>query len=516
MDKLQQSRRPARRPVGAAGAARQGPCTPAPIASNSRRRRSRAAVRAFVLALIAHVLLDAGPDLGHQLEPRIARTSRPRPNSGPACRSRPRPRSRPRSSRRHRCRPAASTAACPRSSPRPPPPVPQAKPDIALEQREEAAGTGRSASRRSWNARRSSRRRKKREELEREKKLEARKKRGRARSASSSSREEGRRGKQEEGRAGEGSEGQGRSRPTRSGQRCARTIWSACRPWPAHRRPHRDRHRQCAQPALRTATPAASARACGPTSSSPDDVAGNPDGRSRGADWRPTAPSRASGSSSPAACKSWDEAVLRALDKTEVLPRDVDGRVHSPLIIEFSRRAEPLAAVLAACAHPDQPACRDRKPAMTITLVDDLRLPWSACAIQLASAASLGKNFASSPSCSSAIGRRRAAPRAARPGPAPARPAPTSPACGGNSRTSRRDVGRLAVDGHAQELAEAAARRRQVPDLVDVQAKAAREAVRLQPRHHDDQFVVLEQVAVGVDHGLVRGGLDRAATCRRA
>ena len=32
---------------------------------------------------------------------------------------------------------------------------------------------------------------------------------------------------------------------------------------------------------------------------------------------------------------SWDEAVLRALDKTEVLPRDIDGRVHTPLIIQF-------------------------------------------------------------------------------------------------------------------------------------------------------------------------------------
>jgi len=32
---------------------------------------------------------------------------------------------------------------------------------------------------------------------------------------------------------------------------------------------------------------------------------------------------------------SWDAAVLRALDRTEVLPRDIDGRVHSPLIIEF-------------------------------------------------------------------------------------------------------------------------------------------------------------------------------------
>jgi colicin import membrane protein len=37
--------------------------------------------------------------------------------------------------------------------------------------------------------------------------------------------------------------------------------------------------------------------------------------------------------------KSWDEAVLRALDKTEVLPRDVDGRIHTPLIIEFKLRS---------------------------------------------------------------------------------------------------------------------------------------------------------------------------------
>ena len=32
---------------------------------------------------------------------------------------------------------------------------------------------------------------------------------------------------------------------------------------------------------------------------------------------------------------SWDEAVLRALDKTEVLPRDIDGRVHTPMILSF-------------------------------------------------------------------------------------------------------------------------------------------------------------------------------------
>lgn len=33
--------------------------------------------------------------------------------------------------------------------------------------------------------------------------------------------------------------------------------------------------------------------------------------------------------------RSWDDAVLRALDRTETLPRDVDGRVHSPLLLAF-------------------------------------------------------------------------------------------------------------------------------------------------------------------------------------
>ncbi len=37
----------------------------------------------------------------------------------------------------------------------------------------------------------------------------------------------------------------------------------------------------------------------------------------------------------PSGVKAWDEAVLRALDRTEVLPRDVDGRVPSPMIISF-------------------------------------------------------------------------------------------------------------------------------------------------------------------------------------
>ena len=36
--------------------------------------------------------------------------------------------------------------------------------------------------------------------------------------------------------------------------------------------------------------------------------------------------------------KSWDDAVLNAIDKTEVLPRDVDGRVPSALVISFRPR----------------------------------------------------------------------------------------------------------------------------------------------------------------------------------
>jgi colicin import membrane protein len=36
--------------------------------------------------------------------------------------------------------------------------------------------------------------------------------------------------------------------------------------------------------------------------------------------------------------KAWDEAVLKALEKTEILPKDTDGRVPSPMIISFRPR----------------------------------------------------------------------------------------------------------------------------------------------------------------------------------
>ena len=38
--------------------------------------------------------------------------------------------------------------------------------------------------------------------------------------------------------------------------------------------------------------------------------------------------------------RAWDEAVLRAIDRTEVLPRDTDGRVPSPMEIEFRPREQ--------------------------------------------------------------------------------------------------------------------------------------------------------------------------------
>lgn len=40
----------------------------------------------------------------------------------------------------------------------------------------------------------------------------------------------------------------------------------------------------------------------------------------------------------PSGLAAWDDAVLRAIDRTEVLPRDVDGRVPSPIEIEFRPR----------------------------------------------------------------------------------------------------------------------------------------------------------------------------------
>ena len=36
--------------------------------------------------------------------------------------------------------------------------------------------------------------------------------------------------------------------------------------------------------------------------------------------------------------KAWDDSVLRAIDRTEILPRDIDGRVRTPVVISFRPR----------------------------------------------------------------------------------------------------------------------------------------------------------------------------------
>ena len=67
----------------------------------------------------------------------------------------------------------------------------------------------------------------------------------------------------------------------------------------------------------------------------PDDVAGNPtaDVEVRSSPDGTIISRRLVKSSG---VKSWDDAVLKAIDKTETMPRDADGRVPSPLIIGFS------------------------------------------------------------------------------------------------------------------------------------------------------------------------------------
>jgi colicin import membrane protein len=41
---------------------------------------------------------------------------------------------------------------------------------------------------------------------------------------------------------------------------------------------------------------------------------------------------------------AWDETVLRAIDKTEVLPKDIDGRVPPTIIITFARTTDARRA----------------------------------------------------------------------------------------------------------------------------------------------------------------------------
>jgi colicin import membrane protein len=67
----------------------------------------------------------------------------------------------------------------------------------------------------------------------------------------------------------------------------------------------------------------------------PDDIAGNP---SAEVEVRAAPDGTITGKrlTKSSGSKAWDDAVLRALDKTETLPRDVDGRVPSIIVITFT------------------------------------------------------------------------------------------------------------------------------------------------------------------------------------
>ena len=281
-------------------------------------------VRAFVLAVIAHLLLMLaltwGINWNRESENTAAEaelwSSVPRQAAPPEVQPPPPP-------------PAPQPPA-PRVAPAPPPPPAPREADIALE-REKARQQLAQRKLEEEERQKKLEARKKREELEREKKLEARKKE-----------EELKKQKLAEQKATEEKlkQKQKKDELARSKARQDETKLAELR------KENLERMMKGASGAP-TATGTA-VRSAGPSDSYAgrvrarvrpnivftDDVSGNPiaevevhlapDG---------TITSRRLIKSS--GVKSWDEAVLRALDKTEVLPRDVDGRVPSPLHIEF-------------------------------------------------------------------------------------------------------------------------------------------------------------------------------------
>jgi colicin import membrane protein len=288
-----------------------------------------AAVRAFVLAVLAHLLLllaltwgvnwkresesvtaeaELWSSVPQQAAPRVVEAP-PLPTPVPA--------------------PPVPKVVAP---PPPPAPAPAKEPDIALEREKKKQEL---AQRKQEELERQKKieAREKREELEREKKLEARKKE-----------EELKRLAAAEQKAAE--ERKKKEELAKAKVKQDETKLAAIR---------KENMERMMKGASGTGAPSATgtaARASGPSDSYAgrvrarvrpnivftDDIEGNPtaevevrvapDG---------TITSRRVLKSSGA--KSWDEAVLRALDRTEVLPRDVDGRIHTPLIIEFRPRS---------------------------------------------------------------------------------------------------------------------------------------------------------------------------------
>jgi colicin import membrane protein len=232
--------------------------------------------------------------------------------------------------------PAPPPPPPPQAAAPPPPPIPAPKPpDIALELEKKKLEL---AERR-------------RQEVEQQKKLEARKKaeeqeRDRKQLAERKKQEDARKEKLAEQKAAED-----KKRKAEELAKAARAKQDEAR-LAALRKENLDRMMKGAAGSGSPTSAGTAERASGPSASYAgrirasvrpnivftDDIAGNPtaevevrmapDG---------TITSRRVVKSSGA--RSWDEAVLRALDRTEILPRDVDGRIHTPLIIEFRPRS---------------------------------------------------------------------------------------------------------------------------------------------------------------------------------
>lgn len=212
----------------------------------------------------------------------------------------------------------------------PPPPVPAPQPDIALEREKKKQELAVQRRAEELDAKRKLEARQKREELEREKKLEAQK-------------------KQEELKRQEVAEKKAADEKKKKAEELAQ---AKARQEEAKlavlRKENMDRMMKGAAGTGAPSSTATAERASGPSESYAgrvqarvrphivftDDVSGNPKAEVE-VKMAPDGTITSAKIVKSSGVRSWDQAVLRALDKTEVLPRDVDGRVHTPLIIEF-------------------------------------------------------------------------------------------------------------------------------------------------------------------------------------
>jgi colicin import membrane protein len=299
-----------------------------------------AAVQAFVMAIIAHLLLLLALTWGinwkresdnvvaeAELWSSVPQQAAPRVVQAPPIAAAPNPVPAP---------PPPPPAPAPREAAPPPPPVPAKQPDIALErekQRQELA----ERRRQELEEQKKIDARVQREELDRQKKLEARKQQDELK------REQLAQQKADEDRKRR--EDQAKASKDKQREQAETKRLAALR---------EENMRRMQGLAGATGAPSATGtadRSAGPSTSYAgrirarvkpnitftDDIPGNPSAEVE-VQMAPDGTITSRRLTKSSGVGSWDQAVLRALDKTEVLPRDIDGRVHTPLIIEFKLR----------------------------------------------------------------------------------------------------------------------------------------------------------------------------------